>query len=157
MSKAHSFTITETTASDMARAFLGFQFRQPLVAVTYLVMLAFSIYIGFALQSVWYALSYAVLAFVVLPWSRYHNIRKRFKMIFPVGSSIAATLGAKELAIVMPKATSKIAYSVFKNVTEQGNFLVLRQKASKVCIILPRELFTDAGLDKLKANINSAK
>ncbi len=157
MSKARSFTITETTASDMARAFLRFQFRQPVVVVTYALMLIFSIYVGFAFHSLFYAVGYAVLAFVLLPWSRYKKLQQRFKIAFPVGSKITATLNTTELVLGMPQASSKIAYDVFRSAAEQGEFIVLRQRASKICVILPRPLFPGDDLEQLRSKLAPTK
>ena len=157
MSKAHSFTITETTTSDMARAFMRFQFRQPLVIGTYALMLLLSVYIGYSFRNAWYGVAYAILAFGLLPWSRYHNLQKRFKASFPVGSTITATLKSKALALELPQASSKISYDVFRDIIEQGEYLVLRQRVSKLCVVLPRALFPDEVLDELKAHIVSPR
>jgi|GEM_PF-3272459 len=157
MSKAHSFTITETTTGDMARAFMRFQFRQPLVIVTYALMLLLSVYIGYSFRNIWYGVAYAVMAFGLLPWSRYRNLQKRFKASFPVGSTITATLKSKELALELPQASSKISYDVFRDIIEQGEYLVLRQRVSKLCVVLPRALFPDEVLDELKAHITSPR
>ncbi|SRR6266568_2056892 len=155
MSKSYSFTTSETTASDMARAFFKFQLSLPSILIIYLSAFCVGIYIAVALRSVVYAIAYEMVTLFGLPYLTYRKLRKRLQAIFVPGAKLSASFTDTTLHLSTPLATSDTAYSLFRKIIVQKEFVILRPKASSIYIILPRALFPDAELAALQAHITA--
>ncbi len=155
MSKSYSFTTSETTASDMARAFFKFQLRLPSILIIYLSAFCVGIYIAVALRSVVYAIIYEAVTLLGLPYLTYRKLKKRLQTTFVPGAKLSASFTDTTLHLSTPFATSDTAYSLFRKIIVQKEFVILRPKASGIYIILPRALFPDDELAALRARITS--
>ncbi len=156
MSKSYSFTSSETTAGDMARAFFKFQLRLPSILIIYLSAFCVGIYIAMALNSLVYGIIYEIVVLLALPYFSYRKLRNRLQATFAPGAKLSASFTDTALHLSTPLATSDTAYSLFRAVVVQKDFVILRPKASGIYIILPRALFPDDELAAMQAHVAAA-
>jgi hypothetical protein len=100
-----------------------------------------------------YGLAGFVLLIAVVMGIGFLIERRRFSDRIPPGSEFAVGFRADTILMRSPMDTAEVAFSQYQTVEETGDFVVLRQRASRAINFLPRECFTDESLAFLRSKI----
>lgn len=139
----------------LARAFVGFQLRQPMWIV--LLSLAGVLVVGSV--AVWALtgdafglLLTAVLAVftALLLFLTHRSVLTSARAAYPVGSTVGAGVGDTAFRITSALGASDISYAGLRSVHVHGDALILRMKGSNVHAVMPRALFDEDGVARLR-------
>ena len=79
--------------------------------------------------------------------------RRRLRRQIPGGSEFAVGFRENTLLMRSPMDTAEVAYAKYQTFETSGDFVVLRQRQSRILNFLPAECFTPESLDYLREKI----
>jgi hypothetical protein len=159
-----SFTVGPDFPSNLARASFRYLLLSPAGLGRVLIIaavLAVAAYLTFARsKDAALALPISLLGFVglvvlmgIATAVGFVVERRRFRDRIPAGSEFA--VGFRENTILMrsPMDTAEVAFDKYQSFETTGDFVVLRQRSSRILNFLPAECFTPESLGYLREKI----
>jgi len=148
-------------AKAAARAFGRFQLSRPAVWIPLIVFAAAFAIAAWAssmggnaspLAPVIFLIFF--LAVMIISWMlRTRRLERQLAVNAQPGGVYQVTLTRSFFTMQTPNASSSVRYDYYETLTEQGDFLFLRIRGARARSIVPRGLFTEDGLNLLRARI----
>lgn len=98
-------------------------------------------------------LAVAVVAIAAGWIQRRRALERQLAFSAPPGGVYQVTLTRSFITIQTPNASSSVRYEHYEQLTELGDFLFLKVRGARIRSIVPRGLFTEDGLNILRARI----
>jgi hypothetical protein len=121
------------------------------------------IIVGFALTVpalVWWTargdwLKPAAIGFGLVFWvvAMYITLREQCRAIAPAGHRLETVFAPDSLVIVLPSSTVELRWSCIAAIRVVGDFVTFTQEGQKTFTILPREVFPDEEVDRVRGLI----
>lgn len=148
-------------ADDAAKAFLKFQIARPAVLLPYAIIVLALVLLAWenSVHASSFSLPFMVFAIVfvtVILLStalRARGLAKQLSNNAPAGGIYEVQLTDTTLTTLTPVASSTVRYTYYESVREQGNFLFLKVRGSRIRSIVPRALYSDEALAFLKSKL----
>ncbi len=102
------------------------------------------------------AILFAVLFPPLFVYTMYRTASRRLIATAPIGSRFAVRLGESAISMESPIGSAEISYAAYRRVLARRHIVVLQQRSDGAYGAFPRELFTEADLDYLRAAIGAA-
>jgi hypothetical protein len=152
---SHEFVVNADYQLSLAHGVFAASFRRPwwwLLLAIFLLLVEGSLFsaLPWLIPLFWIILTAALCA--------YGYLRTRHVIVkaFPVGKVLKTGFGADHFAITDGNDASVIAYSGFDDIDIRGDIVWLRRTNPKRRFAVPRALFADSDLDRIRAAMAKA-
>ena len=151
----HVFVADEATASGMARAV--FRVQQTTKEFVFIYAAApLAGVVGWLVTGFWGWLIAAPVGLAILPVATLRGLTKQFRSLIPSGTRLETEFRATTTTIRSPTATAAIVLTAMGELRPVGDFVVFHETNSRVYNALPRELFPDEELARLRQEASGA-
>ena len=143
------YSATYTTPSGYARAlsrsYFAFGQTRPQNVVLLVAVVLIAVLVGSHFGGILGAVVVLVVEIIALGIGllrAYRRLSKRSLVIAPEGSTFAIQLKDASVALTGPNASGETDYRAYQSIETRGDFVFLRQRASRIYSVLPAQLFT---------------
>lgn len=140
------YTIDARFAGRAAAIAVGQILRTPWTWIALATAAIAGVLFVFGVSIMGWVAGFLLLFAVLIPVMAYVTMRRIAKRQFPPGTVLKIGFGDQFVSTQTPLESSTTAYSAYSGAKRKGEFVLLRQRASKAWGIVPGQLFTDEDL-----------
>lgn len=98
-----------------------------------------------------------LLIFVILAVVEEGTRRRRIALFAKPGAVYSLTFAKETIAISTPDSSNAVNYTYYDRIAEQGDFVFLRVRGTRIRSVLPRQLFTPESLAFTRSKIEGER
>jgi hypothetical protein len=161
-----SFTTSDGYVQDLVRTFVAYTYSRPRGFLTLVLAIVIGGLAGYEISTTrshepaGVNINTVVVTVVVIALAlgagillSVRRLRRQFTATIPLNSTYTIWLRDSDLRLRGPLSESTVAYRAYESVETRGDFVLLKNRGSRVRVLLPAQLFTPESLAYLREKV----